>query len=165
MTRFIAASFVALASVLQIQTSASAALLNIAAVAFTPRSPSGAGENLQGMLGNALGKYYAPVLFPSAGRVCRLYLAFRDNDVDVGVTARLLRKVILLGGNAFTPPVVMAQVTSGGASNNVRRANDGTIVQPSVDITNSVYYIELEFPLQTLEVIGVQIDFRTTACS
>ena len=165
MTRLIAASLVALASMLQIQTSASAALLNIAAVAFTPRTPSTLnGEVVQGMLANADGRYYAPVIFPSAGNICRFLLAFRDNDVDIGVTARLLRKVISVGGSAFTPPVVMAQVTSGGASNHTRRIADLTIVQPAIDLATSVYYVELVVPGPTLEIIGVQIDFRTTAC-
>jgi hypothetical protein len=168
MIRFLATS-VALAAML-IQTSASAALLNIAAVAFTPRAvnsttDSASGEVIQGMLGNANGRYYAPVLFPSSGNVCRLYVVFRDNDADFNLTARLFRKVVAVGGDSFTPPVLMAQVASTGVAATTRRLADVTISQPAIDLVNSVYYVELIVPAQTLEIIGVQIDFRTTACS
>ena len=168
MTRFLLKSIVAAAAILGMTTAALPAYISIPAVTFVPRDVGAAtsdpGEVIQGLLGNANGRYYAPVIFPSAGNVCAFYLVFRDNDADIGVTARLLRKPFAAGTGSFTPPVVMAQIAPGSANANTRRIADTTITQPAINIGNSFYYVELVLPGATLEVFGVQIDFRTTAC-
>jgi len=159
-------SLIAVLSALQVTTSF-AAIIGISAVTFVPRDFSGGtstpGETSQGLLLDAKGRYYAAVVFPSSGNVCKLSLVFRDNDADQNVTARLIRKGYAAGGNAFAPPLVMAQVASTGASNPTRVISDATIVQPAVYL-GAFYYVELVLPIETLEVLGVSIDFRTTAC-
>lgn len=167
-TRVLLRSMAAAAAILGMTTGAFAAFINIPGVSFVPRDvgvgTSDPGEVIQGMLGNAEGRYYAPVVFPSAGNVCAFYLVYRDSDSESNLTARLFRKAFAAGGDAFTPPVLMAQINPGGANPNTRRSSDTTITQPAVNLSNSFYYVELVVPLQALEVFGVQIDFRTTAC-
>jgi len=159
-------SLIAILSILPVSTSL-AAVISISAATFVPRDLSGSptlnGETFQGLLLNAKGQYYAPVVFPSAGNVCRFTLVFRDNDAEQNVTARLRKKGFAAGGNAFSVPVIMAAVTSAAASNTTRVVSDTTIVQRAVFL-GAFYYVELVVPIQSLEVLGVLIDFRTTAC-
>jgi hypothetical protein len=145
----------------------SAETLQIAAPGFAPHGKAGVpgnfGEVFQGLLLNAAGNYYAPVVFPTTGQsVCRFRLIYRDNDADVNVTARLLRKRFALGGNAFDPPVTMAAVASSGADPTVRRAGTATIAQAQINTANSFYFVELEFPANTLEALGVEINIQPT---
>src|SRR4051794_6606847 len=91
----------------------SAEVIQIAAPGFVPHATNttsaNPGEVFQGLLLNASGFYYAPVVFPGGGQVvCQFKLVYRDFDADFDITARLLRKVINIGGSAFDPPVVMA---------------------------------------------------------
>jgi hypothetical protein len=143
-------------------STASADTLQIAAPGFTAHG-SNPGEVNQGLLLNAQGSYFAPVVFPiSSQSVCQFKLIYRDNDADVDVTASLLRKRVKIGGNAFDPPVVMASVSSTGADANVRRAATKAVAQRQIDTDNSFYFVELVFPLATLEALGVEIDVQPT---
>jgi hypothetical protein len=162
-------SIVVVASILGTTAPAMAALINLPAIAFATRDPIGGGtsdhgEPVKGMLGNAGGVYFASVLFPSAGNVCAVHLVLRDFEVTANVTARLLRKGFSVGAFALADPLVMASVSSlGGISTNFQRFTDNTIVAPTV-VPAAFYFVELSVPADTLEVLGVQIDFRTTAC-
>jgi hypothetical protein len=150
--------------------SAMAAVIQIPAVGFVLRCsaancpPDGSarlGEQSQGLLLNARGTYFSPVVFPNfAERVCRFVLWARDNDGDINVTARLMRKR-LATTNAFAPPEVMAQVSSTGANPNLRAFIDSTIAAPLPN-ASFVYYVELVVPGETLEVAGVRIETRPT---
>src|SRR5437879_5676100 len=83
-------------------TAARAETLQIAAPAFTGHSAASEGDVNQGLLLNAQGSYFAPVVFPASGQlVCRFKLIYRDNDADVNLTASLQRKLVQIGGNAF----------------------------------------------------------------
>lgn len=146
---------------------AAAETIQIAAPGFTPHVasavPGNFGEVSQGLLLNAQGFYFAPVVFPATDQfVCRFKLIYRDNEPDFNVTARLLRKAIAIGGNAFTPPVVMATVASTGTGANLRRAQTAAITQPKILTGRYFYFVELSSPANTLEVAGVQIDVETT---
>jgi hypothetical protein len=166
MRRVLLTSAVAFLSLLQVTTSF-AAIINIPAITFVPRdlasSTTQTGEAFQGLLLNASGRYYAPVVFPSAGSVCSVSVAFRDNDPESNIIVRLLRKGFTVGGNAFTAPVVMASTNSTGASETTRLIEDTSIAQPAISFL-AFYYVELVIPANTQEVIGVSIDFRPTAC-
>lgn len=144
---------------------ARAETLQLAAAAFTPRGTAIQGEVGAGMLLNATGKYYAAVPFPVGGmRVCRFSLLYRDNDPDAGIniTAKLLRKGNNVGGTAFNPPVVMAQVASTGAVDTMRSASTAAITNPAIWPAIAFYYVEVEIPAMTLEVVGVQIEHKAS---
>lgn len=158
LTQILSACFTCLA----VTSMASAETMQISASGFTAHGPN-PGEVNQGLLLNAQGKYYAPVVFPAKGQlVCRFKLVYRDNDTDVDLTARLFRKLAIIGGNPFDPPVLMASVSSSGAAATTRRAATAIIVQRVINNTNSLYYVEIDFPLTTLEALGVEIDVQPT---
>jgi hypothetical protein len=143
-----------------------AEIIQIAAVTFTPRAAaSSIGDDNAGTMTNAVGKFYAAVPFATNGwRVCRFVLIHRDNDSDAGITARLLKKIVVPGGSPFDSPVEMAKVTTGanGTTQFVAAKNDVTIRQPVLDLGNAFYYVELEFGNQFLEALGVQIEANET---
>ena len=159
-----------LAAIFGFSAAASAFILQISATGFAPRCPcdnpasnTDIGEEHLGRLLNAEGQYFAPVVFPAPGRVCKFALIYRDNDAaGVNVTAKLMRKRFAAGDDAFNPPVVMAKAKSAGADNFIRIAEDTTIKQGAIHPGNSFYFVELDVPFSTLEVLGVQIDFRKT---
>lgn len=161
----LAAAVLAIAvSTAALPSTAKAEWLLIAGTGLVLRSDDAldtAGTAENGVLQNAKGKFYAPVVFPNIGdRVCRFAMVFRDFDTDVNVTARLLRKPFVAGGNAFSPPVVMAALTSAGAVDGVRRLVDTTISNPALSLT-SFYSVEVEME-STLQLVGLQIDVRPT---
>ena len=149
-------------------TPALATFIQIPAVSFVANRTSASLETFakaNGVLNDAEGKYYAAVPFTTdTGRVCRFILVYRDNDSDVGVTARLLKKKIDLTAPPFDDPVEMAKVITGGPffNANVRKKIDTTIVEPILDLRNAFYFVELEFPDATLDVLGVQIEVKPT---
>src|SRR5687767_11372305 len=115
----------AVAGLLGASSMAAADIINISATALVLRTEAGSadvvGEEGQGLLQNARGTYFAPVVFPAgAGSVCRFSMVYRDFD-DNDITARLLKKTYVIGGSAFTPPVVMATLQTGGSVDAVRR--------------------------------------------
>jgi hypothetical protein len=148
-----------------------AAILQISATSFTLRCPCNNapptndefGEASNGLLLNAEGDYYAPVVFPTNGdRVCAFSLVARDSESTANVTASLFRKTFAAGGNAFDPPIRMARAQTSGAANGIQVVSDNTITRPQVGTANSFYFVALTVPANTLEVLGVQIDVRPT---
>jgi len=147
---------------------AGADVLQIAGPAFTGHgvpsfTPAAQGDVNQGLLLNAQGSYFAPVVFPKSGQqVCRFALVYRDNDSDVDLSASLLRKAAAIGGNAFDPPFTMASVSSSGADNAVRAAESSTVRRRIVNTDNFFYYVEMHFPQATMEAIGVRLEVKPT---
>lgn len=140
--------------------------INISATTFVLRtgnpSPDLPGESGNGLLQNAKGKFYAPVILPVAGvKLCRFSMVFRDFDAGT-ITARLLKKIYTVGGSAFTPPLVMAKLESAGAVDAVRRATTVAILQPTVTTGRSHYFVELEITDTPLQVLGVEIIVKPT---
>lgn len=79
-------------------------------------TPDNFGQELNGLLTETLGRYFAPIVFPQDGlNVCRFSLIYRDFDAN-DITARLMKKPFTLNTNtAFDPAVRMANVTSKGS--------------------------------------------------
>lgn len=164
-TRFLSRTVAAAALVFALTAAASAARINIPGVTFVPRDFGGEtinGEATAGMLANADGVYYAPVIFPSGGKVCSFALVFRDVDLEEGITARLLRKKYKVGGNAFSGPAEMASLQTVGQSDSIRRKVTTSIKQPNIDLASSFYFVELTMPIVTLQTIGVEIEYKKT---
>lgn len=142
--------------------SASAELIRISATSFALRTASGStdlvGEGGAGLLQNAKGSYFAAVDFPTVGKVCRFSLVYRDFDSNFQIVARLIKKKIALGGSAFDPPVTMARIRTGvaAASNGVMRKATNVIKEPATPST-AFYFVELDVPATTLQVVGVEI--------
>lgn len=154
-----------LSALLSVSAPAFAEIIQIPAVTFAVRSNSSPtlGDDNMGTLTNSAGKYYAAVPFTIDGdRVCRFTLVHRDNDADSGITARLLKKKIVIGGAAFDPPIEMARVATGVSTTTmgVAAKNDTTIRQPVIDLANAFYYVDLDFGTNLLEALGVQIEVK-----
>jgi len=151
-----------------IASNAVADIIQIPAITFASRSGSTAiGDATQGTLTNATGKFYAAVPFTTNGqRVCRFTLVHRDNDTSFTIVARLLKKPIVVGGNAFEVPTEMAKASTGAAFTTqfVAKRHDTTIVDPVINLNSSFYYVELEITGTLVEILGVQIDVRPS-CS
>jgi len=147
-------------------TAARAEIVQIPAITFVNRVSATAdvlGEASGGTLTTAAGTFYAPVPFPTDGvTVCKFTLVHRDND-DADITARLMKKKIVIGGNPFVDGVVqMARVQTVGGTSGVKRKSDITINQPVIEMTKAFYYAELTVGSNFIEVIGVQIEYGAT---
>jgi hypothetical protein len=61
-------------------------------------------------------------------------------------------------------PSLSKRVETGAAAADagVQRKNDRRIRGATLNLRRSLYYVELEIPAETLEVLGIQIDVRTT---
>ena len=171
MKHFICAAAVGLLLALFSAGSGNAANLQISGTSFVLRCPcdneppanSEFGEESQGLLLNARGKYFASVPLPGNGNICGFGLVYRDNDGDNNLTAALNKKPWENVG-AFDPPIEMASVSSKSASNGIRRAFTRDITQPAANTNQAFFYVEVTVPFEALEVLGVQVDFRTGAC-
>ena len=140
---------------------AGAAVLEISAPGFFRHGAPAPDEVNQGVLTNAVGKYFSAVSFPVSGqKVCRFSLVFGDNDADFNITAKLFRRAVNLGGPVFGANVLMAQVRSGGAQPNVRRASDTTIASNTIATQSAFYTVEIQIPGGALDPIGVQIEYK-----
>jgi hypothetical protein len=88
-------------------------------------------------------------------------MIYHDINAADSMTARLLRKLFVVGNPAFGAPAVMASVTSAaGTPNTVRKETDTTIAAALVNTTNGFYFIEVEAPTFNLNLLGFQIDVR-----
>jgi len=148
---------------------ARADILQISAIGFTLRTPTGSsdqiGEEMNGTLFWAGGRYMAPVVFPTDGlQVCSFALIYRDFDADHDVFASLQKKSFRLGTDtALEPTVVMAEVSSSGADTNTRRAKKSKIKQATVTASRAFYFVTIDIPEPSqLEILGVQIEYKAT---
>ncbi len=93
---------------------------------------------------------------------CRFSLWYRDFDSNHNITARLLRKNVAVGSVAFTPPVVLASVASGGSVDTMRRASTTAITNRLISPGAAFYYVDLDIPFNALQIVGVQIEYKAT---
>jgi len=123
------------------------------------------GSLANGLLQNAQGSFYAPVVFPTNGlQVCKFSLVYRDDDAQNDITASLLKKNFLPNQpDAFSAAIVMARVRSNGAQNNTREQVTTKITAPTLTFNTGFYYVELDIPASDLQVVGVQIFARTSS--
>ena len=145
-------------------TAARADLIQIPAITFVNRGAGGtvAGDAQEGTLTNATGTYYAAVSLPNGVTVCKFVLVHRDNDGDGDVTARLMRKRIVIGGSPFDAAVEMARIQTTGGTLGVVKKRDTRIRQPVIDLSSSFYYAELVVDNNLIEVLGVEIEYGAT---
>jgi hypothetical protein len=128
---------------------ASGAVINIPAITFVPHNITSdvttiEGHITAGTLEGAFGRFFAAVVFASAGKVRSLSLVYRDN-VPVGdVTAKLFKKKFDAGKSPFTEPVQMAFLRSNGAQRGMRRLVEPDILEPNIDLVDAFYYVELD---------------------
>jgi hypothetical protein len=107
-------------------------------------------------------RFFTAVSFPVNGQqVCRFSLLYHDVNAQDTLTARLIRKPVVIGGNPFSSPEIMATVRSAsGVPNTVRRATTTAITRPTITKGSAFYYVEVEAPTFNLNMVGVQIDVR-----
>lgn len=143
---------------------ASATNINIAAVTFVPRDPadfitSKNGQVTQGTLDKASGRFYAPIIFPSTGKICSLSLIYRDNDPSSDITIKLFKKKFGIGQTPFITPAQLTVLQSNSTDPATRRLFQTTFSESQIDL-NAFYYAEVNVPSDNLQVLGVQINFR-----
>ena len=146
---------------------ASAAVINIPAVTFvahdiTADLASIGGRVKAGVLEGAFGQFYAPVIFPSAGKICSFSLIYRDNTSFGYVRAKLFKKKFAIGKPPFAEPVQMAVLESTGADPATRRLIEPDILGPNID-ADAFYYVDLSISLG-VQVVGVQVNYRPDKC-
>jgi len=145
----------------------SAAVINIPAITFVPHNISEFVTTIEGrvnagVLDGAFGRFFAPVVFSSTGKVCSFSLIYRDNTPLGYVSAKLLRKKFGVGQSPFAEPVQMAALVSNGADPATRRLIEPDIVGRNIDV-NAFYYVELSVSLG-VQVVGVQVNYRPDTC-
>jgi hypothetical protein len=143
---------------------AAAGTIQIPAIAFVVREVPMAmlGTAQAGVLTTAEGTYFAAAPLVDGQRVCQFSLVYRDNDADSQTIARLFRKRVIIDDVPFTPPVLMAVVTTGKATGDigVKRMSTINIASPLVAIPGAFYYVEIRNTSDLLEVLGVEIDMK-----
>lgn len=113
---------------------------------------------------NVESHFFRAIAFPVNGQqVCRFSLLYHDINAQDTLIARLVRKPVVVGGDPFLPPQIMAEVRSApGVPDAVRRATTTAITSPTITQGRAFYYVEVEAPTFNLNVLGVQIDVRPT---
>jgi hypothetical protein len=108
--------------------------------------------------------FFRSIDFPiNRQQVCRFTLLYHDVNAQDTLTARLVRKPFAVGGDPFSSPVIMAEVSSASeVSDTVRRATTTAITSPTITKGRAFYYVEVEAPTFNLNMLGVQIDVRPT---
>ena len=151
-------------------TAARSELLVFSAVDFIKRCFAGCADD--STLDNGVLKpttasfYYKSISFPKDGqKVCKFSLVYHDINNTDPLVARLMKKKFKVGEDAFSAPVVMATVSSGpGVVDAARRASTTNVASRTIQKKNAFYYVEVDSQTIHLNIIGVQIDVRST-CS
>ncbi len=148
--------------------------LNISAVTFTTRTDSehnsfapacGAGVSsiegaeFHGTQNGSEGSFLAPLQLPNGAVVTSFRYFVRDFDSDVNSHAYLARKRTAVGTNAFTGYKVLAEAHSTGFDNAMRRFDDNSINNATIDNNGFSYFLEIVNCFSTMEPISVQIVF------
>jgi hypothetical protein len=109
-------------------------------------------------------KLYASVDFPKNGqKICGLTMVYEDVNGNNAMSAKLLRKAAVPGGNPFSNPTVIASVASAGGVPATVRTVSNFAITPSnstINETTGFYFVEVSMPTINLNLLGVQIDYR-----
>lgn len=154
---------------LALAPAAKAEIISISATDFVVRCPC-VGNAQDATQNNGLvlpidqTRFFASVPFPTKNeKVCSFSLVYQDINNNNAMTARLLRKVFVVGSNPTAAPIVMATVASAvGVVSSVRKVTTTTINTPTIVKGNAFYYVEVSVPTTNLNFLGVQIDHRAT---
>lgn len=165
MPRILSGALLCVGPLLGIAPPALADTLQISATALVRRCPclvaTDDAEVTAGVLQSkqANARYFFPVVFPRDGqRVCSFSMLYRDVNANDTILARLKRKRVTEGGDAFSAPIIVATVKSApGVVNSIRRATTTNITQGVINTLNSFYFLEVDVPTINLDVVGFQI--------
>lgn len=147
---------------------ANAEIVSVPAAAFSPNTPvdfNDFGSDDEGVFKPAnIVRLIAPVDFPRNGqKICKMTLVHSDENNNEDLIMQLLRKTAVTGALAnATPPVIVAQVSSSGNSNTIRRASTTNISPRKINDTSGFYYLKTFFVNVNLNFIGVQLDVKST---
>ncbi len=162
-------SCIVAASALILSGAANAAIVSIPGAAFHVAAPSSQTLNafpdlVNGKLQAAgMAVLVAPVDFPVNGQmICRMTLVYQDKNGTENLKVRLLRKSAVSGVNADSAAIVMGQVSSVGNAATTGKAATTVIAPRKIDELNSFYFLDTGFINFNLNLIGVQLDVRTT---
>jgi hypothetical protein len=166
---FLLVMFAVSVGTLALTPAAKAEIISISATDFVVRCPC-VGNAQDATQDNGLvlpvdqTRFFASVPFPTNNqKVCSFSLVYQDINNNNAMTARLLRKVFVVGSNPTAAPVVMATVnTAIGVLSSVRKVTTTTIATPTIVKGNAFYYVEVFAPEINLNFLGVQIDHRAT---
>jgi hypothetical protein len=159
------------ATALAVSLPAAAEIYQIAGIGFTQHCPcigdpfDDKQENNGVVLpDNVSMRLFAPVDFPNGQRVCSFSIVYNDINGNDAITARLKRKAVSVGGNAFAAAQTMATVNSVNTSNAnaTQKSTTTSITNPVISDSSAFYYVELAVPTINLRILGVQIDVRSS---
>lgn len=155
------------ASALMMAAVARAEIVSVPAAAFSPNTPTvfnDFGIVDEGVFKPAnIIRLIAPVDFPKNGqKICKMTLVHSDENNNQDLTMQLLRKTAVTGALAnATPPVIVAQVSSSGNNNTIRKASTTNISPRKVDDTSGFYYLQTSLANTNLNFIGVKFDVKS----
>jgi hypothetical protein len=119
------------------------------------------GREINGLLGGARGSLFAPLPLPDGSTITGLKLRFRDNDGAVDANARIMRRS---SGGAYAPTSglsVVRQVTTSGASNDLRTVSATVTSGGKVNPASSSLYVEVFVPpTSEIQIASVQVTYR-----
>jgi hypothetical protein len=147
---------------------ATAAILQIPAPALIRQCPCAVGsgsaiEDRGTLTAEGPSSFYAALPFSGAGQVCSMSMVYRDVNANEKVKASLLRKTFAVGATAFANPVTMATVQSAaGVNGAVRVATTTSIPSPAINTATGFYYVKVDFDNININLIGLQIDVRSS---
>jgi hypothetical protein len=159
------------ATALAVSLPAAAEIYQIAGIGFTQHCPcigdpfDDKQENNGVVLpDNVSMRLFAPIDFPNGQRVCSFSLVYNDINGNDAITARLKRKAVSVGGNAFAAAQTMATVNSVNTANAsaTQRSTTTSITNPVISDSSAFYYVELAVPTINLRILGVQVDVRSS---
>ena len=155
------------ASTLVMASVGNAEIVSIPAAAFSPNNP-GLVEDFgavdEGVFKPATEiRLIAPVDFPKNGqKICKMTLVHADENTAEDFTMQLLRKTAVVGAFAnATPPKVVAELTSSGDVDTIRKASTTNISPRTVNDKTGFYYLQTDFVNFDQNIVGVQFDVRS----
>ena len=155
------------ASALFLCSSARADVLSISAMGFEGRFPATAGVDPPSQINGVMKPggatvMFAPVDFPAAGQICRMTMVYDDANGNEKITARLIRKRIIIGSSTFDPPQIMATVDSVGSAGTMQKVSTRAVAPRTINETSSFYYVEVTAENFNTALVGVQIEHKLT---
>ena len=137
--------------------------LNIPAVTMIPKDNAPTLNSTQDLLDpdGESGVYVAPVDLAAGEHICRLELWARDFDADQEITARLKRRQVSAAASFGAATQTLAEISSSGAVDSVRKFADTTI-NSNVVSSAYVYWVELEFFGGFYQALAIRLVYNTT---
>lgn len=145
---------------------ARADIVSLSAMSFVHQDPT---ANVQdptpdnGTLSPVVGvDLFQSVDFPVDGnKICKITLVYGDTNGTEGITAKLMRKRIVIGGVVNAAPAQLAKAASAGTVVGMRRVSANVAAaNATIDEVNYFYYVQVTAQNFNTPLVGVQIEHK-----